>query len=260
MAVRKDKPATKPRPDIRTAAIAFHDIVDGNEVFADLEKAAEYLALSGVEVISPRRGILDGDYKPVSRIEQLLEERFPGGGVNGNDLVFAVEKDGYETLVFEHGGQMSCSNWVLDRESGKLEFVAIPDVVLKLNDAVRDVRPFANSTDEEITGGLARQFVFKAKWDAALDFKVDGWPEFKGLRFKKVGGEEVVHAMFWDGTNGTFDAFGIERAMQLDAALAGVRKKIDKILKHRNAKPLNISRARVKSVKKEAPRKRGPKL
>lgn len=222
---------TKSRPDIRSAAVRFHSVVDGNEVFADLEDAAAWLALHGVEVISPRQGILDGGYRPVSRIEKLLDERFPGGGANCNDLVFAVEKDGYETLVFEHGGQMTCSDWVFDRESGRLEFVAVPDVSLKLEEVSRNLRPFAGPTDEVLTGALAREFVFRSKWDAALDFKVDGWPEFRGLRYKKVGGEEVVHAMLMDGTNGSLTSFGIVRALQLEAGLARVQRKIDRTKK-----------------------------
>lgn len=234
--VAAGKPA---RPCFSDAAVFFRDAIDGVEVNPNLDALSDFLCLNGIEIISPRRGILDPDYIPVAKIEHRLMEMFPEGGVNENDLTFAVEMDGYETLVFEHGGQMSCSNWVLDRESGKLEFFDNPDVVQNLNDDARDVRPFAKPTDEEITGSLAGQFVFKAKWDAALDFKVDGWPEFKGLRFKKVGGEEVVHAMLRDGTNGTLGAFGIKRAMQLDAALAGVRKKLDTVRKHRNAKPLN---------------------
>lgn len=58
---------------------------------------------------------------------------------------------------------------------------------------------FASRTDEMISGRLAEDFCGPARWSRALDFPVEGWPEFKGLRYKDFKDCTNTHVLFKDG-------------------------------------------------------------
>ena len=118
------KPSTRQiSAGIRKAARRFRGIIDGKDIFDRIDDATKALSANGIRIVSSRRGVLDNDYKPESRIERLLEQLFPGRGVNENDNVFTVEMDAYQTIVFEHAGQMFCSDWVLDLRNRVMELV-----------------------------------------------------------------------------------------------------------------------------------------
>lgn len=98
---------------VGTACDYFHDSIDGTPICVTREELKERLAVQGIRLVSrKKRCPLDDDYKPKSRIEKLLHRLYPDGGMNNSDLTFTVSKDGYQTLIFEHAGQMYCSDWV----------------------------------------------------------------------------------------------------------------------------------------------------
>ena len=109
MAIRKRNTDIS-RPSLYEAYIQFSLAVDGE----DMKIPSEY------KQVSPSRCILGEDYKPVSKLEKLLEEL--NLGHNNSDDVFTIEKDGYQALVFEHAGQY----WFYDMQEKKLEAVTYP--------------------------------------------------------------------------------------------------------------------------------------
>lgn len=217
MAIRKKNVSESVRPDMMNTAITFHDVVDGVEAFENLDEAASWFSLHGMEIVSPRARSTDSDYKPVSSIEKA----FSRVGIVSMDGSFTVEKDGYQTEVFEREGEMVCSNWVLDRESGKMEFLQMPDQWEKLMKDSEKARHYAVPSDEVITGTYARLFVNETRWSQALDFKVEGWPEFVGLRYKDFGTSRAVHAKLEDGSTISLNSpLGIRRTGELLEGLA----------------------------------------
>ena len=113
MAIRK-KNTESSRSSLYEAYVQFSLAIDG-----------EYLNIpSEYKQVSPSRCILGEDYKPVSKLEKLLEEL--NLGHNNSDDVFTIEKDGYQALVFEHAGQYFLSNWFYDMQEKKLEAVTYP--------------------------------------------------------------------------------------------------------------------------------------
>lgn len=113
MAIKKmNKNAS--RPSIYEAYMFFSLAVDGE----DMKIPSEY------KQVSPSRRLLDEGYKPVSKLEKLLEKLHLGH--NDSDDVFTIEKDGYQALVFEHAGQYLLSNWFYDMQEKKLEAVTYP--------------------------------------------------------------------------------------------------------------------------------------
>lgn len=78
----------------------------------------------GYKMVSRPRGVLDVDYRPLSRLEKILDRM--GLGHNQNDEAFTLEKDGVQGLVFCHCGQYFLSDWFLDVGSRKAEFVQYP--------------------------------------------------------------------------------------------------------------------------------------
>lgn len=102
------------RPSMYEAYIQFSLAVDG-----------EYMNIpSEYKQVSPSRCILAEDYKPVSRLEELLEKL--NLGHNNSDDVFTIEKDGYQALVFEHACQYFLSNWFYDMKENRLEAISFP--------------------------------------------------------------------------------------------------------------------------------------
>ena len=113
MAVKKINMDTS-RPSMYEAYMMFSLAVDGE--FSSVPSEFR-------QVSSPRL-ILDDGYRPVSKLEKLLEKLDLGH--NDNDAVFTIEKDGYQGLVFEHAGQYFLSNWFYDMQEKKLEAVSYP--------------------------------------------------------------------------------------------------------------------------------------
>ena len=114
MAIRKKNYSESSRSSLYEAYVQFSLAVDGE----DLKIPSEY------KRVSPSRCILDEGYKPVSKLEKLLEKL--NLGHNNSDNVFTIEKDGYQALVFEHAGQYFLSNWFYDMQEKKLEAVTYP--------------------------------------------------------------------------------------------------------------------------------------
>lgn len=114
MAIRKKNNTKSSRSSLYEAYVQFSLAVDGE----DLKIPSEY------KQVSPSRCILEEDYKPVSKLEKLLEKLHLGH--NDSDNVFTIEKDGYQALVFEHAGQYFLSNWFYDMQQKKLEAVTYP--------------------------------------------------------------------------------------------------------------------------------------
>lgn len=114
MAIRKKNKSEYSRSSLYEAYVQFSLAVDGE----DLKIPSEY------KQVSPSRCVLDEGYKPVSKLEKLLEKL--NLGHNNSDDVFTIEKDGYQALVFEHAGQYFLSNWFYDMQEKKLEAVTYP--------------------------------------------------------------------------------------------------------------------------------------
>lgn len=114
MAIRKINNSLSSRPSLYEAYVQFSLAIDGE----DLKIPSEY------KQVSPSRCILDEGYKPVSKLEKLLEKLHLG--YNNSDGVFTIEKDGYQALVFEHAGQYFLSDWFYDMQEKKLEAVTYP--------------------------------------------------------------------------------------------------------------------------------------
>lgn len=114
MAIRKINNSLSRRPSLYESYVQFSLAVDGE----NLKIPSEY------KRVSPSRSILDEGYKPVSKLEKLLEKLHLGH--NNSDDVFTIEKDGYQALVFEHAGQYFLSDWFYDMQEKKLEAVTYP--------------------------------------------------------------------------------------------------------------------------------------
>ena len=114
MAIDKKNNMESSRSSLYEAYVQFSLAVD-----------REYLKIpSEYKQVSPSRCFLDEGYKPVSELEKLLEKLHLGH--NDSDYVFTIEKDGYQSLVFEHAGQYFLSNWFYDMQEKKLEAVSYP--------------------------------------------------------------------------------------------------------------------------------------
>ena len=114
MAIRKKNNSESSRSSLYEAYVEFSLAIEGE----DLKIPSEF------KQVSPSRCILAEDYKPVSKLEKLLEKLHLGH--NDSDDVFTIEKDGYQALVFEHAGQYFLSNWFYDMQEKKLEAVTYP--------------------------------------------------------------------------------------------------------------------------------------
>lgn len=107
-----------------TAAKEFHRAIDGLAVCTNRVELEIRLAVHGIQLISQEKQCpLDRGYEPRTLIEKLFAAKFPDGGMNNSDLTFTVAKDGFQTFVFEHAGQMFCSDWIADVRCGTLGFV-----------------------------------------------------------------------------------------------------------------------------------------
>lgn len=113
MAIRKYNTESG-RPSMYEAYVQFSLAIDGE----DMKIPSEY------KQVSPSRCLLDEGYKPVSKLEKLLEKFHLAH--NNSDDVFTIEKDGYQALVFEHAGQYFLSYWFYDMQEKKLEAVTYP--------------------------------------------------------------------------------------------------------------------------------------
>ena len=97
----------------------FHDSIDGLDVDVDPVYFVGLLqSRFGIRCVNSPRCITDDAYTPESEIEKRLHELFPDGGYNSPDDVFTIERDGFQSMVFIHAGQLFVSDWILDRENG----------------------------------------------------------------------------------------------------------------------------------------------
>lgn len=180
------------RPALEEAAYYFHDSIDGIEVGMDTEKDFQYMeSVFRLRPVTDSRGILDEDYRPLSDIEKCLDTVFPGGAVNSNCNVFTVEKDGYQTMVFEHSGYYACSDWIYDCVSRKMEFVPYSEKLADLQRNVLDLYDSCDYSKEVVGGNLAEDFSGKVTWSKGIDFDLPGHGDVRGLRFMVWGDRSV---------------------------------------------------------------------
>lgn len=217
------------RPSLRDAAERFHDAIDGMDFWpGSFEFDIKVLENLGFEVISPKHDINDEFYKPLySGLEKALSKMNLGS--NDSDDCFAVEKDGYEALVVEHGGQYFVSDWIYDRESRKMELVQLESLDEELLKVAGWAGRLASPTAEPITGRYAHQFIGVANWDKALDFQVGDVPEFVGLRYKDFEASKAIHAVFDDGESVSLGKLSYLRQKRLLGGLRDVFAEAQKI-------------------------------
>lgn len=111
------------RPTMDQVSEYFHHCIDSMEIGLDNERDFHYMSREfNIWPVTDSRPILDDDYSPESEIEERLQELHPGLGANSNLSVFTVEKDMFQTLVFEdEQGMYRCTPWILDLISGSLK-------------------------------------------------------------------------------------------------------------------------------------------
>ena len=168
----------------------FHHCMDGKNCFSDITIEDTLCRIDGISFIGDPQQMSSSDFMPGSAVEKAVFEHC-GGQCDVDYLAFAVEKDGFQSLVWMKDGHYECSDWIYDTFSHKLEKIPYAERVANLRDKVNSMYDSCSNTKEVITGNLANEFAGKSTWSKGIDFYLPGLDDIRGLRFVTIGDRSI---------------------------------------------------------------------
>ena len=168
----------------------FHHCMDGKNCFSDITIEDTLCRIDGISFIGDPQQMSSSDFMPGSAVEKAVFEHC-GGQCDVDYLAFAVEKDGFQSLVWMKDGHYECSDWIYDTFSHKLEKIPYAERVANLRDKVNSMYDSCSNSKEVITGNLANEFAGKSTWSKGIDFYLPGLDDIRGLRFVTIGDRSI---------------------------------------------------------------------